>query len=484
MFHTIHELEMAIRDWLDEYRFYSKQSWVPPGVTDAGEKIHDVVVVGAGQSGLALTYSLKLRGVRRIVAVDAQKADQSGPWSTFARMTHLRTPKNVPGPECFNPLLSFRAWFCAAYTKEQYDQITFIATEHWREYLAWFRRMIDVDTRNETRVTSIRWNASESCLEVATERIGDAASKVLYTRRVCLATGITSAGRWSAPAELVRGLPESAYTGAWEDIPFGDLVGQDVAVIGAGASGFDNATAAIDAGCESVAIFSRSPFPRGDTFFDLWRGRNDTATFPNETGSPAADLLDPLVAYNANVSDDERLRILSSVFRAGRSPANSEYLSRVRQLDKMSVYEEEPVDRIEYLSESNRVAVHSKGNIHEFDKLIFATGVEPGLKHRPEFDAIRDHILTWADVVGDDRKLVLGLEAYPKLTSSFRLQPNSPENAFVSNIYSLADIVHTTVGLQSIPHVVTVVADDIGRSLFQAHGIESVALIVDRQESQ
>ena len=153
MFNSLEELEVRLRSHLDAYRFFDKQSWVLPRRTTAGEKIHDVAIVGAGQSGLALAYNLRLRGVRRLVVLDANDPDAPGPWWSFARMTQLRTPKAVPGPECGNPLLGFRAWFSSIRSAEEYDTFEFIPLAEWRAYLRWYlasarhRRAVQDDGR-------------------------------------------------------------------------------------------------------------------------------------------------------------------------------------------------------------------------------------------------------------------------------------------------------------------------------------------------
>jgi thioredoxin reductase len=470
------DLENLIRDHLGEYRFYSPQSWVSPATTATGQQIKDVVVVGAGQSGLALAYNLKLLGIRRIEVVDSHDEDRAGPWSSFARMKTLRTPKNVPGPECANPLLSFRMWFSAKYSRGEYEAIEFVALRDWCDYLSWFRRILDITPHANTQIVSIQWSAADACLRLVAED-----GTEFFAKRVCLATGITAPGRWTAPTELVGGIPAGSYRYAWEDIPWEEFCDKDVAVIGAGASGFDNAAAALDAGCRSVSIFGRNPFPDRDLYFELWRGRDDAALFPDEAGSPPADLLDPLVAFNAHLEDEDRLAVLDALFANGRSPANAEYLSRVERLPDITVHEEMPVDRITHLGDSNRLAVRAKGEEFEFDKIVFATGVQAGLVHRPELADLYGRIRTWGDAVGPRRELPLGLQSYPKLGSGFQFLPKNPADSNLSHIYSLADIVHTTVGLQSVAHVTPTVARHIGISLWTAQHAETVpAISVER----
>lgn len=482
MFPSVEELESHIRDGLQENRFYSKQSWVVPAVARDGARIHDVVIVGAGQNGLALAYALKSRGIRRLVVVDAQEKDRPGPWSSFARMPSLRTPKSIPGPDCGNPLLRFKTWFCSAYSPSEYDGFEFIPLKYWQEYLGWYRSVLGIDTVNGTTVTGIRWDTEENCLRIDT-RSADGGTDVLLARKMCLATGMTGAGRWAAPGALTEHLPVQAYFCAWEQIPWPELAGRDIAVIGAGASGFDNATWAVDAGCRSVTLIARSPFPGNDLYFGLWRGRDDTPVFADEAGSPPADILEPLLAYNSHLSDPDRLRLFASLFRHGRSPVNPEYLSRVRNLDRIRVLEGWRTERVDYEPGSEKVLVHGNGEELRFDKVVFATGPQSGLSHRPELGHLVDTILTWGDLTGAAGPAPGELAGYPKLTVEFQFQSKDGRSNELGNIYSLADLIHNTVGLQSLQYVVPRIAGHIASSLYQEQLSENISLIDELLES-
>src|SRR5262245_41653576 len=72
---------------------------------------HNVVIVGAGQSGLTIAHGLRRKGVGRVTVIDGCQPGQAGIWRNIARMHQLRTPKTIPGPELGNPDLAFRAWY-------------------------------------------------------------------------------------------------------------------------------------------------------------------------------------------------------------------------------------------------------------------------------------------------------------------------------------------------------------------------------------
>jgi hypothetical protein len=277
---------------------------------------------------------------------------------------------------------------------------------------------------------------------------------------------MTAAGWWAPPGALAHSLPRKAFWCAWEEIPWPELSGRSVAVIGAGASGFDNASCAVEAGCTSVTVFGRGPFPGRDIYFDLWRGRDDSDFFPREAGPPA-DILEPLLAHNGDLNDAERLCLMRLLFRHGRSPANPEYLARVPNLGRIAVRETWPVDRLAYVPESGMVNVHAMGETFGFDRVIFATGMQSGLEGRPELARWRPHIVTWADQTDVGDTFVLGLERCPKLSRHYQLQPRSQEATPLENIYCLADAIHVTVGLQSASFVATAVADHIGSALYK-----------------
>ena len=90
-------------------------SQTPPGF-DA-----DVLIVGAGQSGLAAAFGLLRVGVANIRVVSADPVGAEGPWRTVARMPTLRSPKHAPGPELGLPDLTYQSWHVASYGQADHD---------------------------------------------------------------------------------------------------------------------------------------------------------------------------------------------------------------------------------------------------------------------------------------------------------------------------------------------------------------------------
>jgi FAD-dependent urate hydroxylase len=248
---------------------YPKRAWLPARRTAAGEPVYDVVIVGAGQGGLAAAFGLMRERVTNLMVVDENPLDRAGPWLNFARMHTLRTPKHVIGPDLGVPSLTPRAWYEAQHGEGSWENLGLIPKEAWAAYLAWYRRTLGIPVRPDTRVGALEWDALESAWRIPCDRQDGAQSHapgeaartrapgdLLYARRVVLATGIEGSGQWHVPA-MIRALPSHLYAHTRADIDFDALRGKRVAVLGAGASSFDNASTALERGASEVRLFFR-----------------------------------------------------------------------------------------------------------------------------------------------------------------------------------------------------------------------------------
>ncbi|RVU13918.1 NAD(P)-binding domain-containing protein [Methylobacterium oryzihabitans] len=250
---TLDALKARIRDDLDRTA-HPRAPWLVPRAAPDGRPAHDVVVVGAGQSGLAVAHGLMRAQVTNILVLDRAPEGLEGPWLTYARMRTLRSPKDFTGPDLGLPSLTYQSWHEARYGAESWERLDLIAREDWAAYLAFVREVTGVPVRNGVAVTGIA--PAGGLLAVTTEGGG-----TIHARKVVLATGQEGAGRWAIP-EALRGLPRDRFAQAAEPIDFAALDGRRVAVIGIGASALDNAAMALEAGAASVTVLCRRAEPQ------------------------------------------------------------------------------------------------------------------------------------------------------------------------------------------------------------------------------
>ncbi|MFS2167580.1 FAD/NAD(P)-binding protein, partial [Variovorax sp. Varisp62] len=136
-----------------EYLGWPGRNWMPARQV-GDESMLDVAIIGGGQAGLAASVALAQLGIRAVV-FDRSPAGKEGPWATTARMETLRSPKELTGPALGLPSLTFRAWFEAQFGLEAWTAMDKIPRLQWMDYLVWYRRVMDVDVRNDTAVTGI-----------------------------------------------------------------------------------------------------------------------------------------------------------------------------------------------------------------------------------------------------------------------------------------------------------------------------------------
>src|SRR4051794_4590285 len=232
---------------------YPLKDWVTPMQGPAGETVHNVVVVGGGQTGLATAFGLQRERISGVMVLDANPEGAEGPWVTFARMVTLRTLKFLTGPDLGVPSLTFRAWHEAQYGKPSWADLLRIHKDEWMRYLVWFRDTLNIPVRNNVRLRRIEPRGELLALHLAMPDGAD----VALTRKLVLATGMEGAGRQRIPEFITRNLPPDRFAHSSDDIDFTSLAGSRVAVIGGGASAFDNAATALEHGAAKVEMFIR-----------------------------------------------------------------------------------------------------------------------------------------------------------------------------------------------------------------------------------
>jgi len=252
-FPDLETLERAVRAEIAAFA-YPSTPWTRPQPAADGRLPMDVLIVGGGQSGLITAIRLMREQIGEILVVDRSPAGREGPWITSARMRTLRTSKHLHGTEQGIRSASFRVWFDTTRGAGSFEAIHLIDRAVWMEYLVWLRRVFEVPMVNDTEVVSLTpvgdyWEA--------VLRGPEGESRVL-ARKVVLATGIDSMGGNNMPEFLAALGPDRAVH-SFTPLPDDAFTGKRVAVIGVGASAFDNAGTALETGAASVIQFGRRP---------------------------------------------------------------------------------------------------------------------------------------------------------------------------------------------------------------------------------
>ncbi len=354
---------------------YPKGEWLTPRTASDGSSIFDVLIVGAGQGGLAVAAALKRERVTNVLLVDRNPLDKAGPWLTFARMHTLRTPKHVTGPDLGLPNLTIQAWYEAQHGPGAWEALGLIPKETWAEYLSWYRRVLELPVRAETSVTHIEWDAQARAFAVTTQPPGSGPSTLEYARRVVLATGIEGSGDWHVPSFIADALPKDRYAHTRWDIDFEALAGKRVAVLGAGASAFDNASVALERGAAAVDLFFRRP------------------ALVNVNPYRWAEFVG-FLKHHGELPDADRWRFIHQLIEMGQLPPADTY-ARAKQFPGFTLRPGTPWTGV--TPHGDGLAVQTPKGTFEFDFAIVGTGFVTDLRLRPELAAVSEHIALWSD---------------------------------------------------------------------------------------
>ncbi|WP_448852581.1 FAD/NAD(P)-binding protein [Corynebacterium sp. 335C] len=127
-----------------------RTDWSDPDDADVA-----VAIIGGGQASLSPAFALRRAGVGSVVVLDDQPAHRVGCWDDYARMHTLRSPKHMRGIELDCPSLHVQRWFEARYGAEAWDSIDLVPRLDWHDYLLWYREVLDLPVRHETRVEAV-----------------------------------------------------------------------------------------------------------------------------------------------------------------------------------------------------------------------------------------------------------------------------------------------------------------------------------------
>jgi xanthine/CO dehydrogenase XdhC/CoxF family maturation factor/cation diffusion facilitator CzcD-associated flavoprotein CzcO len=408
---------------------YPQRDWlVPRDRRRSGQgsdtAIYDVIIVGAGQGGLAAAFGLMRERVRNLLVVDQNPLDRAGPWLNFARMHTLRTPKHVTGPDGGIPSLTPQAFYEAQHGPGSWDAVGLLPKETWAAYLAWYRRTLEIPVRPDTRVGALRWDAEERAWLLPCISAGEQ-SATLCARRVVLATGIEGSGQWEVPRMISESLPPHVYAHTRAAIDFAALRGKRVAVLGAGASAFDNAAMALEQGASEVRVhFRRAELVRVNAY--RW------AEFVG------------YLRHFGELPDADKWRFTLQILRMGQLPP----ADTLQRASRHAGFHLQPGSEWRSLGmRGDTVVIDTSVGSFECDYVIVGTGFVTDLRLRPELTEIEALIARWADrytpPAGERHE---DLSRHPYLGPHFELTERTPQTApYLEYLYN-----YTFGGLPSL----------------------------------
>lgn len=397
---------------------------------------HDVVVVGGGQTGVAIAYGLRRKGVTRTTVIDSARQGQTGVWTTIARMNLLRTQKTLNGPEYGNAAISFRAWYETLHGPEAFDALSRIPRLDWAAYVEWFRRTVGVEVRHSVALTDIEPLAGGGFrLHLSVD--GEARAET--TRKVILATGFVGGGGANIPS-AVGDLPKSLWAHTSEDIDFSRLKGRRIGVLGAGPSAFDAAGVALESGAEAVHLFVR-------------RTRLNYPV-PPVPGGPASGKYYPAALDNFHRLPDSARWAHQLGLEQGGASTPLDSIARATRFHNFHIH----LGASDLVLEATRQGLDAAygGVSVGLDHLIAGTGFRVDLALKPELGRFVEHIALWGDRFSAAGRPPSGAH-YPYLGDAFEFTARQPGQAdFLKDIhcYNIAGSVSTGKYLCDVPSMV------------------------------
>lgn len=379
--------------------------WTRPHAHPDGP-VHDAVIVGGGQSGLAAAFGLLRERVSNILVIDENPAGYEGPWDTYARMLTLRTPKDLNPLDFGIPALSYRAWWEAQHGAAGWAAVDKIARGDWMNYLRWYRRVLALPVRNDTRLTLIEPTTDPGSAVV--HRLHLDGQPPLLTRKVVLATGIQGGGEWHVPAMIADALPPRLYAHTSKTIDYAALAGKRIGILGGGASAFDNANTALALGVGEAHVFiRRQALPRINPIRFLERV-GFTGRYPA-------------------LSDPEKYAVMASFLGHNQPPTNDTF-DRAAARPGFALHLGAPWLSVEASGTGARIT--TPHGTHDFDFVVLSTGLVSDPALRPELRLVADGIARWSDRFTPPPGAANAvIDAHPYLGPGFELLPRTPDDA-------------------------------------------------------
>lgn len=434
--------EMALLNW--PARAWTVQRRVDEAI------VHDTVVVGGGQNGVAIAFGLAREGVRDVVVQERAAPGAEGPWRTYARMRSLRTPKHLTGPDLGIPSLTPRAWYEARYGTEAWAALGKISRHDWADYLAFVARVTGVRVAHGVDIVDLE-PVGRDLVRVHRRRADTGAPlDPLLARTVVLATGIEGAGRWVTPRVLREGIAPDRRAHTADRIDFAALAGRRVLVVGGGASAFDNAAEALEHGAaRATVLVRRAALPLAN---------------PNRWMEFSGFL-----RHFADLDDAARWRFMRRIVEMSQPPPQETW-NRCAALPGFSVVTGAGVEAAR--DEDGEIVLETPAGAFRGDFVIAGTGFVSDPRTRPELARLAPHVALWRDRYapppGED---CAALAECPYLAPDFSLvrrDADAPEALERIRLYTFAAMpsLGSSAGISVLKFGVERVVRGITRTLF------------------
>lgn len=424
---------------------HGRPDWTRPRTHGDGH-VFDVVIVGGGQSGLGAAFALMRERVSNLLVIDENPQGREGPWLSYARMLTLRTPKHLTSIDLGLPSLTFRAWWEAQHGVQGWQALDKIPRQDWMAYLCWYRRVLALPVRNDTRLERL-----EPLPEAGLHRLHLQDGQTLLARKVVLATGIQGGGQWVVPKLVAERLPPSLYAHTSGPLDYHALAGKRIGILGAGASAFDNAQYALQRGVAQAHVFvRRAQLPRVNPIRHM-----------EQAG---------IIARFAALPDADKYALMASFFARNQPPTNDTF-ARAAAMPGFHLHLGAPW--LDLGQRDGRAVVTTPQGEHEFDFLAIATGLVTDPDLRPELAAIAPAIARWRDRYSAPAEIANPLlDAHPYLGPGFELQPRTPADAaalhglFAFNYSALINLGLSAAALSGLKYALPRLAQAVANQLF------------------
>jgi len=436
----LRDLEMRIQADLEMLRYPAEPLPYRPR-----DGMLEVAVIGAGQTGKAVAFGLAHYGFRNVRVFDRRPRGMQGPWRTYARNHLLRTRKSETGGLHWGmPNLHFQRWCDLKFGEDYFRSIKKIPRLIWADYLDWFGDTVKLPIDYDVNVSDIVWVADQGCFELETSQ------GTVRAQFVVLCTGIESAGLQRFPDMVQETLPTSAYCHTMSDLPADRLVGRDIVVIGGGASAFDTANAALEAGARSVDLLVRRrglPPIHRVCLASRWHGYHRHYVELPDTMKWAYSLAD---------------------LDLGVPPPRDTYYEAIRD-DRFNIYGRAGIESLRF--EGGKIVGQYGGQEMRHDFMICGTGSRNSLADQDELKSMLPSIRLWKDgYIPNGMATHPELENSPYLGPSLQFVPLRDSDQFVSRVYYLCSGVAHLSGfrcnLSGLQYAAQRVCHDISRTLF------------------